>query len=799
MPHGYAHWLWLLIFSSACTWAAPKIQTQAGPPPGFEDLLEPQLTFVDIYFQDRQIANTLAEYTPDQLTLLTPDEVISQLTGIRNPASILDALSQPLARNSEQACQEFIDNPDCGRLEPELVAIIFNELSFRVDIFIHPRELDDQFLALDKYLPPSSAQQLSSLHALTFSSSGEFENSPSFTLSGNSTLAFKETRLNGFWDISDQENFTINTLALQRERQGIEYEFGTFRSGRQASRIIPDQALLGLRLGSSLRTRADLDVAQGSRIFIFLNRRSRVDILRDNRLLTTQIYAAGNQQLDTSDLPSGAYSITVRIRDDVGGARDEIFFFNKSLQLPPEGEPLYFAEAGFIEQNTETDLFPRVSNDLIARIGSQQRLNDRLGLQGVLVYTGGSRLLELGLDLFADNRQLTPSLLLGNGRNYGLDLQGQWQRGNLGINLDHRRLLSRGNAGAELLGDSTRQTNATLNLRVAETTIALTARANSQGDGEAQETFGLRLFRPLLKGARFTLNSVLNSSYSDSELSLQAGLQLVFRRPRQRAQLNLQGERQPSTDNSFSQDATLNWDNITTPWGSLDSSVFANNQRDERSLGSQWQLRNRHIDGSLQLEQVDSAGQDQTRYASNLRLSAASVGRSFSWGSNSNQNAGVVIDLSGQTPGAEFEVLVDERPSGNALGGSRTLIPLNAYQSYAIRLEHRGGEFIRFGQDSQTITLYPGNVVPLRWEAQRIQVLIGQVVDQQAQPLSNWRINNIDGFASSDDSGWFQVELPHTTQVLEFNRGNQRCQLTLPPRSADEEIIVYDHPQPCLD
>jgi len=231
--------------------------------------------------------------------------------------------------------------------------------------------------------------------------------------------------------------------------------------------------------------------------------------------------------------------------------------------------------------------------------------------------------------------------------------------------------------------------------------------------------------------------------------------------------------------------------------GRLDSGLFANNQADSRSFGGRWQLQNRYIDGDWQLEHADSSSQSQTRYTTNFRFSTATAGGRLSWGSTSNQNAAVLIDLRQQAKGAKFQVLVDERPAGIARGGETTLIPLAPYTSYTLRLQHRGEELLHFEQDSQTVTLYPGNIVPLTWEAQPIQVIIGQATDSNGTPLSLWRITNVSGLASSDETGWFQVEIPQDITRLEFSRADRRCLLELPQRSVTEELIVYDEALPC--
>src|SRR5678816_1186762 len=65
-------------FLSATQAHAAKTNTplKAKPPAGFEDLLRPQKTLVDIYFGDRRVGSVDATYAPGKLTFDDPAEVV---------------------------------------------------------------------------------------------------------------------------------------------------------------------------------------------------------------------------------------------------------------------------------------------------------------------------------------------------------------------------------------------------------------------------------------------------------------------------------------------------------------------------------------------------------------------------------------------------------------------------------------------------------------------------------------------------------------------------------------------------
>ncbi|MCB1646794.1 MAG: hypothetical protein KDI36_15150, partial [Pseudomonadales bacterium] len=54
-------------------------------PPGFEDLLEPQTTQVDVYYGDQYLLSTLATFSPGEFTFMMPDEVVQRIPDLLDP------------------------------------------------------------------------------------------------------------------------------------------------------------------------------------------------------------------------------------------------------------------------------------------------------------------------------------------------------------------------------------------------------------------------------------------------------------------------------------------------------------------------------------------------------------------------------------------------------------------------------------------------------------------------------------------------------------------------------------------
>ena len=71
----------------------PAIRVKDTPPPGFEDLVSPQTTEVDVYYGNEKMGNTLATYTPETIELMFPEEVALLIPYLIDAETISKALN----------------------------------------------------------------------------------------------------------------------------------------------------------------------------------------------------------------------------------------------------------------------------------------------------------------------------------------------------------------------------------------------------------------------------------------------------------------------------------------------------------------------------------------------------------------------------------------------------------------------------------------------------------------------------------------------------------------------------------
>jgi len=370
-----------------------SIKVKDAPPPGFEDLVQPQTTDVDVYYAGQRVGNTLATFTPDSIEFSVPDEVVALIPHLINPTTVADALTGPLDPNTNQVCSNEIKR-ECGVITPAIAGVIFNESRFRVDVFVESLQLLPQAISSTKFLPKVTSPKFSSTNSISSSISGE-DDDVSYTVGANHIFSYGQTRLETQWNQSDSRDVSVENFSLQHDDAGIAKEIGFYNSDTRFNSFTNDLDVVGARIFGSTSTRTDLEFSQATEIFLFLNSRSRVEVFRDERLIDGDFYEAGNQQLNTARLPSGSYPILVRTTGTAGDVNEEQFFFVKTAILPPADQALHYFELGILESDTSESVLPELSNSQYLRASTTRRLQNNLGASLEFIHSRDTNLLTL--------------------------------------------------------------------------------------------------------------------------------------------------------------------------------------------------------------------------------------------------------------------------------------------------------------------------------------------------------------------------------------------------------------------
>ncbi|MCC5886907.1 MAG: TcfC E-set like domain-containing protein [Gammaproteobacteria bacterium] len=765
--------------------AQPVIRT-AGPPPGFEAFHEVQRTLVDFYYGGEFLLSAPASYGLDHIEIENPSEIIAAIPDLRDPDRVLSALTGPLDTHEAELCIRP-GQSDCGRIDPGVAAVIFDPSRFQATLFVNPEWLEPRGPNLDRFLPRSDAG-FSVLQNVLVNASGTSRSSDSYTVSSITALSYRETHAEMVSSYGADDRLTIDSLAVRREVEGTALEGGLYRSRSQSLGFVSERDLYGIRYGRSLNTRADRAFSGGTPLEVFLSSRSRVEIIKDGRLLSTRFYDAGNRVLDTSTLPEGAYDLTLRILESDGTERIEEQFFVKTTRLPPADQPLYFVELGRIANRNTTATLPEDTGDWLARAGTTRRITADSGVDLGVAASRGEGLVEAGFFRVGRAAEFQASTFVGSDSDRGIAAVTRINVGTVRISADYRRVHSRQRFAGEQAGlasNGFEQIGANLRMPFAGGNLGLSYRSVERDGDSRRDSQKLTWDRAILRTMNGWVRLTADIARQEGDWLGLVGLRLDLRSNQYSGHLSPNARwDQVDGQNRFNQqtDGRLAWQRFEESGERLLMGVSGSTGPENERLGADGEYQGRL--GLLRAGADHSFGDNsRTTWAGTLNTSLLSDGRQIAIGGQDQAQSAALVDIEGDVPDAHFEVRVDGFTRAVAPVGSVTPVHLRPWETYEIRLRPVGSSLVSFEDRSERITLYPGNVVRLNWQVAEVLVLFGRLLDPDGQALEGWRIEGTQGLSVSDLGGLFQAEVfrPASGEAVELAavRDGQSCRLSI--------------------
>ncbi|MFK7815441.1 MAG: TcfC E-set like domain-containing protein [Gammaproteobacteria bacterium] len=777
----------------------PSIRVKDTPPAGFEDLVLPQTTEVDVYYGNEKMGSTLATYTPDSIELTYPEEVALLIPYLINTETISQSLSGKLDTNASAVCLSELQR-ECGIIEPNIAGVIFDESRFHLYVFVNKLQLQPQGIVSNKFLPKVTATKFSTVNAFSSSFSGEDGNT-SYTTGANHIISHGQSRMRTQWDYSDARDFNLENLSLLNDNSGIAKELGYYNSDTQFSSFTNTLDVLGARLYGSTRTRSDLDYSQATEIFLFLNSRSQVEVFREDKLIDGGIYDTGNQQLNTLRLPSGSYPITLRITDSSGSTREEQYFFVKSSILAPMDQPLHYFEVGLLEKDNSDDSLPEISNSELIRVGTAYRLKNNLGASAEVLHSKDNSLLQGGIAYFGPGYILQNSALIGADGEWGLQMSGQIRYKDISINMDFRQVESNIDDDIEdidvrILPSDFTQGNISASVPFSKGNLIARTQYRDRLNEDSSTSYGLEYRYPLFHRNHYSIDANFSSFFEEDDYNLQAGLRISRIEARQNLSLRpryLFSKSDGETDEGPVVFANLSKSYEDTDYGEITVSSFFSEELDRSTAG----IRGENLSSlgriDTQIEHVDDSERGSfLRYRGNQNTNILTNNGQLAFGGQRNTDSGVILELQGPTTNEPFEIFVDGQPRGTAKIGKRTVLPLAAFKTYRISIRSISDEILHFDEGPRSVTLYPGNVETLNYQVEPITVLITRIELANGSPAARMKIKNAIGYAVTDQDGWLQAEISGKEALELTKNGNTICHIKLPELEINQGVAFID-------
>ncbi len=792
-----------------------KVIRTLGPPPGFENVDAPQITLVDVYYGGRFLVSTLAEFTAETIFFRQPDEITQRIPELLAPEPFTRLLSKKFATHAQMVCVRD-EQPLCGRLEPNDVGVIFDDRSFRVDLFVHRDQLKAPDPARRLYLPSPDHELLTLVQNLQSVYINSSLGDERYSLFGRSRLS-RGTQF-GFanW-VGTQENaFSVDEIGYRRDFADHQFTVGLFETDTNMLRALPRKPLLGISVGRSLSMRTDLDAAIASPIEVFLPSRSRVDILRDGRLISSEFYDVGIQLIDTGRLPSGSYLVDIAVTDSSGNTRTQQQLFVKSSLLAPPGEPLWFLELGDVRARSEVDdSFPRHRGTPLLRSGYRWRHEQfrQLGLGLAGASTGQEYFGELSVNALLAGLQAGAEVFASdeNGWGYSLRAASRWGESHLSVSLQRIQSDNKGDDSDDfrLLPAAQRFYNARFSRALWGGQLGLNFSYSGQEGGASQRRKNLQYSRNIALNSRRSLQWRVEIGEENGDLRGQLTLHWSSNRGRWRdsARLAYSDSEASEIGKGFSGGVASRWHNRDSALGDIavgarleadvNDRVTAGLDGDQRSAYGRFRAG---VTATDERGQRVGGASYTSLLAYDTSLLVGGQGE-IALGGAIPAEGGVILDLR-DAPEGEFDVIVNGSRSTRARGGKRVALTLPAYDEYRVGLADRGTRLVSFDAAPHQFPLYPGQVVTRSWSLTTINVLVGRVFARLAvcedngancqldwQALSDTYIEGVEGYAITDEAGYLQAEVASQTKQLTALVEGSTCTIDLRNITVEQNVM----------
>ena len=785
--------------ASAATIAGNRALSLASQAPaGFDDLLLPQRTLIDVVYGGRRVGVAMATFTPDSVQFEDPAKVAALLPGLSSAQAVIGGLANPIPSHPNLVCAA--DQPsNCGRLSPEIVGVIFDDAHFRAELFVNPAFLQAAEASEPRYLPAPNANA-SLADTLGATVSGSAKRGASYSLQNRTVIGYRDARLSADVSQSSDLGFQVDTLVAAMDRPGVRYRAGLFWT--PALDFYGQTRVYGVGVASQLDTRADLEQIAGNALVVFLPRRSQVDILRNGRLAVSKFYDAGNQILDTSNLPDGAYNITLRVREPGGATREMQQFFVKSRSLPPLGQPLYFLTAGVLADRASN---PQGGNPerLFIAAGAARRVSSALAVSGTAVVAGGSVLAEVGATYLSERIHFHGSVDASIQGNVGLLFDATLQPlASLFLTVDVRKAWGAAPVGAvsssgrenssfnpvaltpeNRLSGPSFQFRASVTYVVGPAQLGFTGAYQDSPSSPRTYSFGPSVNCPLWNSRDLALAFVANATLVNDSSQSYVGFRIQYTGANRSLHAEAGAETIADAGQGRRGGIAGSLTGVVTARDVLSSDLTATAalnrtaDRDTAALGGQ--LRGAYGMYQVAAERDLNGANADTRYSASLLVGGALTPQGGAIGGEDTSESGIIARLDGNLEGLTADVLINGSRVGRIVVGQRLPIFLPPYKTYSVRLIPIGAPAVDFDTSEREVSLLPGNVETIIWRFEPVIAVFGRAVSDNGQPIAAARIEGARSPTSTDDRGYFQVEIAAGAKLILHDPVSGDCRIPL--------------------
>ena len=782
----------------------PIARIDTGVPEGFESLSNDVSTLFDIYVLGQRIGAFRATLSNGFIQINEPALVARALSGLIEREAVMAMLAGPIKTNEGLRCLPS-QTINCGTLPPGQTGAIVDPQRFSLELFFAP----SAFLQPDYARPtlgrssstgPSLIQNISLAGSISDGSNSRV----SYGLSLDTYASVGQSAFIAQTLVRDEGGSEINQALVQHVWSERIARAGLFEDYN--NRLLTSYRMLGVEFGS-FYPRMAYGTDSATPIQIVLARSADVEIRRNGILLSVRHYEAGPQQIDTSTLPNGSYAISVTAVAEGIVILDETHSFARAGSLPPKGKTEFSIRAGVYADNRfsggnigQSDPFlPQLGKDpLVGAYVSRRIAPATAGSLGVLSISG-KNYVEASITTAVGNIEGFAAATVGDDGTYGFIVNGATVIQNIRFSLSGRWVEPGDDPQSMNMVDrkynpffrSERSIFGSMQFSLLGGSATIVGNYTESNPGRDRYSFDVRYSRPAKIGRFPAIASAFGrvsnddvrvglafSTYfgmgSKTRATASAGVEHVSK-----TNGSLRTGLSPIASASLSRRETMPGLDVV---GRIGASTDATSERAYAGAN----IMSSYGLADITAQYIHSRGGFSTASLfGNLQTGFAVGGGGAKFGLAQAGEAVILTDLKLESPdeaksaserSSGYRVQINTQSLDLLKPGRTSATGLSAYDRYTVSLVPENAPPYEVDIRRREVTLYPGNVVKLNYEALRSYTLFGQMVDQQGNVLRGWIIRSAEDLFRVGDDGYFTITSPAGSSLTITSPDGRLCQ-----------------------
>jgi hypothetical protein len=153
-------------------------------------------------------------------------------------------------------------------------------------------------------------------------------------------------------------------------------------------------------------------------------------------------------------------------------------------------------------------------------------------------------------------------------------------------------------------------------------------------------------------------------------------------------------------------------------------------------------------------------------------------------------DSAVSVSATGANKNQRFEVLVNDGVRATVRSKKTSLIFLQPYETYKVRLRPLGEGLSSYDVSDKVIAMHPGRVTNLNWSIASTFVIFGRAVTPNGIPLSNADVSGDHGVGRTDAQGFFQLEVRKGDSIRLVAADRSECRIAAASGQPDHSFLA---------